>query len=80
MPTINIQLFEGRSPEQKRKLVTSITEATCKSLGCDPAAVDIILHEVKRENWATGGRLWSEKGKGSEEFRESVRSGMNFLE
>jgi 4-oxalocrotonate tautomerase len=22
--------------------------------------VDIIIHEVKRDNWATGGKLWSE--------------------
>lgn len=80
MPTINIQLFEGRTPEQKRKLVMSITEATCKSLGCDTSSVDIILHEVKRENWATGGKLWSETGEGSENYHEAVRSGMNFLE
>lgn len=80
MPTISIQLFEGRTPEQKRALVNSITEATCASIGCHASSVDVILHEIKRENWATGGRLWSEAGKGSEEYRETVRSGMNFLE
>jgi len=81
MPTITIQLFEGRTLEQKRKLVQSITKATCSSIGCEPAAVDIILNEVKRENWSTAGRLWSDKDASDEDnIREVVQSGMNFLE
>lgn len=60
MPTINVQIFEGRSHEQKRDFVKAITEATCTSLQCDPSSVDVILQEVKREHWATGGKLWSE--------------------
>ena len=50
MPTINIQ--------QKRELAKAITEATCKTLKCDPGAVDIIMHDIKKENWATAGKLW----------------------
>lgn len=61
MPTINVQLFEGRSAEQKRAFVKAITEATCDSLKCDPSSVDVILQEVKREHWATAGTLWSEQ-------------------
>lgn len=60
MPTINVQMFDGRSAEQKRAFVRAVTEATCQSLGCDPASVDIIIQEIGRENWATGGKLWSE--------------------
>lgn len=60
MPTINIQLFEGRTIEQKRDLVKAITEATCNSLGCKPDGVDIILQEVRKEDWATAGKLWSD--------------------
>ena len=60
MPTFNIQLFEGRSLEQKRALVVAITEATCNVLECSPESVDIIIQDVKRENWATAGKLWSE--------------------
>lgn len=61
MPTINVQLFAGRSTEQKRAFVEAVTEATCKSLGCKPEAVDIIIQEVKKEDWATGGKLWSDQ-------------------
>ena len=60
MPTINVQMFEGRSAEQKREFVRAVTEATCRTLGCEPGSVDIIIQDVSRENWATGGKLWSE--------------------
>jgi 4-oxalocrotonate tautomerase len=63
MPTFHIELFEGRTVEQKRKLVEAITRVTCETLGCEPLSVDIILTDVKRENWATGGKLWSDDGK-----------------
>jgi len=62
VPTINVQIFEGRTQEQKRAFVKAVTEAACQTLACSPGSVDIIIAEVKRENWATGGQLWSEKG------------------
>jgi len=60
MPTFNVQLFEGRSAEQKRAFFKAVTEVTCQTLECGPESVDIIIQEVKRENWATAGKLWSE--------------------
>jgi len=60
MPTFNIQLFDGRSLEQKRELVKAITEVTCQTLQCSPESVDIIIQDVKKENWATAGKLWSD--------------------
>lgn len=61
MPTFRIEMFEGRTAEQKRELVTAVTQETCRVLGCDPGSVDIIITDVKRENWATAGVLWSDK-------------------
>jgi 4-oxalocrotonate tautomerase len=61
MPTFHIEMFEGRTVEQKKKLVEEVTRVTCESLGCTPGAVDIIITDIKRENWATGGVLWSEQ-------------------
>ncbi|AZQ56069.1 4-oxalocrotonate tautomerase [Burkholderia cenocepacia] len=61
MPTFNIQLFEGRTVEQKRAFVEAITRVTCETLGCTPDSVDIILTDVKKENWATAGKLWSDE-------------------
>jgi 4-oxalocrotonate tautomerase len=61
MPTIRVEMFEGRTPEQKRELVKALTEAACKTLGSSPEAVDVILTDIKKSDWATGGVLWSEK-------------------
>jgi 4-oxalocrotonate tautomerase len=60
MPTYNIQMMEGRTLAQKKKLVEEITRVTVEVLGSQPESVDIIITDVKRENWATGGKLWSE--------------------
>lgn len=61
MPTINVQMFEGRTLEQKRAFVKAVTEASSQTLGCSIDAVDIIIQEIKREDWASGGTLWSDK-------------------
>ncbi|MFZ5567270.1 MAG: 4-oxalocrotonate tautomerase [Pseudomonadota bacterium] len=61
MPTIRVDMFEGRTPEQKREFVKAITEATVKTLGSSPEAVDVIITDIKKSDWATGGVLWSEK-------------------
>ena len=60
MPSIRIDLFEGRTPEQKKNLVKAITQAVVDTLGGSPESVDIILYDIKRSDWATGGKLWSE--------------------
>jgi len=61
MPTIRVEMFEGRTPEQKKEFVKAVTEATVKTLGTSPEAVDVILVDIKKSDWATGGVLWSEK-------------------
>ncbi len=60
MPTYHIEMMEGRSHEQKKKLVEEITRVTADVLQVKPESVDILITDVKRENWATGGILWSE--------------------
>ena len=60
MPTYHIEMLEGRTVEQKKKLVEAITRVTVEVLGSVPESVDILITDVKRENWATGGKLWSE--------------------
>ena len=60
MPTYHIEMLEGRTIEQKRKLVQEITRVTVEVLGGSPDSVDILITDVKRENWATGSKLWTE--------------------
>ncbi|MDH4135008.1 MAG: 4-oxalocrotonate tautomerase [Gammaproteobacteria bacterium] len=61
MPTIRVEMFEGRTPEQKKEFVKAVTEAACKTLGTQPDSVDVIITDIKKSDWASGGVLWSEK-------------------
>jgi 4-oxalocrotonate tautomerase len=61
MPTIRVEMFEGRTPEQKKNLVKAITAAVVETLGGKPEAVDVILYDIQKSDWATAGELWSEK-------------------
>ena len=60
MPTYHVVMFEGRTLEQKKKLVEAITRVSIEVLGGEPDSVNVLITDVKRENWATGGKLWSE--------------------
>lgn len=61
MPTIRVELFEGRSVEQKRALAAALTEATVRTLGGLPDGVDVVFFDIARHDWATAGVLWSDK-------------------
>ncbi len=61
MPTLRVELLEGRTPEQKKKLVEALTQAVVDSLGSKPESVDVVLFEIEGQHWATGGKLWSER-------------------
>ena len=60
MPFIHVRLFEGRTQEQKQAFVDAITRETVRTLGCSAEAVDIVLEDVRKAYWATGGRFWSD--------------------
>jgi len=61
MPTIRVELFEGRTVEQKRALASALTEACVKTLGGSADSVDILFYDIARQDWATGGKLWSDR-------------------
>ena len=60
MPTYHVEMMEGRNLEQKKKLVAELTRISVEVLAVKPESVDVIITDIKRENWATGGKLWSE--------------------
>ncbi len=64
MPMIQVQMYPGRSPEQKQALVQALTEAFVTTAGGTPQGVQVILQEVEKSHWATGGVLASAPPKG----------------
>ena len=61
MPVIHVHLFEGRTLEQKRKLVAAMTDAVVKSLEAKPESVTILLHDTSKNDMSVAGVLYSEK-------------------
>ena len=58
MPVVIVEMWEGRTIEQKKTLVAGITEAF-KQIGTPPEKVEIILKDNAKHNWAQGGKLAS---------------------
>lgn len=61
MPIIRVELFEGRTVEQKRELVAALTRETARIAGCAEESIYIVIDDVKKENWGAGGKLASDK-------------------
>jgi 4-oxalocrotonate tautomerase len=45
-----MEVFEGKTIEQKRGLVKDITDAVCKNFKVPADAVTILIHDLKSEN------------------------------
>ncbi len=60
MPLIIVEMWEGRTIEQKRQLVADITSAVMK-VGASRESVQIIIKDNPKHNWATGGTLASDE-------------------
>ena len=41
-------------------LAKELTDGTCRALGVTPDTVQIILTDIKKENWAEAGKLFSD--------------------
>jgi len=63
MPLVEITMLEGRTADQKRKLVARITEAMVEEAAARRDAVVVAIHEVSKESYASGGVLIADKTK-----------------
>lgn len=54
MPLIQVTLVQGRSPEQLRALISSLTAAVTESIGAPKEAIRVVLNEVPDTHWAAG--------------------------
>lgn len=61
MPLIHVELVEGRTVEQKKKLGEAITKATVEHLGVPVEAVKVIFQDMKADNFMEAGVLRSER-------------------
>ncbi|UCB60081.1 MAG: 2-hydroxymuconate tautomerase family protein [Candidatus Bathyarchaeota archaeon] len=55
MPVVIVEMWEGRTTEQKAKLIKSITKAFSE-IGVDAQHVSIIIHDIQQANWGMSGK------------------------
>ena len=60
MPIIRVEMWSGRTTEQKAELAEALTDAIVR-IGKTSAEHTIVLFEdIDKDNWAEGGKLASE--------------------
>jgi 4-oxalocrotonate tautomerase len=57
MPFVVVEMWEGRTVDQKRNLVEAITEAMVNHAGCKSDHLHVVIHESPKENWGRAGVL-----------------------
>lgn len=61
MPRVTIQLVEGRTVEQKRKLVAELTESISRICECPETSVTIYMENMAKTDYAQAGILLCDK-------------------
>jgi 4-oxalocrotonate tautomerase len=59
MPVVIVEMWAGRTVEQKKQLAQGLTEAFVKT-GTPAEAVHIIFHDDPKTNWANAGKMAGE--------------------
>lgn len=57
MPFVVVHMYQGRTVEQKRALTKAITDAMVEHADARPDALQVVIQEYPKENWARGGVL-----------------------
>ncbi len=61
MPVIRVEMFKGRSKDQKRELVKELTDSFIKTCGGTPESIHIVIRDVDLQDWGSGGELCADK-------------------
>ncbi|WP_167578054.1 tautomerase family protein [Ammoniphilus sp. YIM 78166] len=57
MPLILVSMKEGRSEEEKLKIMEGLTNEFVRITSMSPEKVSVIIEEVKPGNWSKAGKL-----------------------
>ena len=60
MPVIRVEMFK-RTQEEKRNLARELTDAFVRTCGGNKEAIKILITEVDKNNWASGGVITADK-------------------
>jgi 4-oxalocrotonate tautomerase len=57
MPVVTVQIWSGRTAEQKRNLVRALTDAMVKHMDCKPDHLHVIIQDIPKDSWGRDGTL-----------------------
>lgn len=66
MPIVRIEIAEGRSEEEKRRLLQAVTKAIHDAIGVPLSTIHIMLKESSPHHIMIGGEILSEKTPGDD--------------
>jgi 4-oxalocrotonate tautomerase len=59
MPLVQVTMWSGISEDSKKKIAEGITKVF-EDMGVPRDAVELLIYETPKTNWATGGKLHSQ--------------------
>ncbi|MCJ7587357.1 MAG: 2-hydroxymuconate tautomerase family protein [Candidatus Aminicenantes bacterium] len=57
MPLIEVHMLEGRTDEQKEKLLAAVTKAVHESIGAPLQSIRVWIQEISPREFMSGGEL-----------------------
>jgi 4-oxalocrotonate tautomerase len=61
MPVVEVHMRSGRTQEEKRRLIESLTDVVTEVLGSRRERVVVLLDEIDPTSWGQGGRLLADE-------------------
>ena len=60
MPIVRVELWTGRTPQQKSELAKAITDAVVKIAKTSADQTIVLFEDIDKGNWAQNGKLASD--------------------
>ncbi len=57
MPNVTIEWLEGRTIDQKRKVIAGLTDLLVEEAGARREAVQVTFRDTTKQDWGRGGLL-----------------------
>ena len=56
MPIVRVELWEGRTEEQKEKLIGEISQCVADTLEVSIEHVEVLIFDIPKTNWGIKGK------------------------
>lgn len=63
MPIMHVHLIQGRTEEQKARLIEALTRAAVEALDAPIESVRVLLHEVPNTDFGIAGQTAKQRGR-----------------